>query len=164
MNSSELFTLPKSELLTIALRWAQFVSNIYSRKVEVTNGQGIIKILSDNFSNALSILRPVAVNWPDCRGGVAEYYTVSNYPDEQHKNLTSRLDNILISGTAPEILNEVSSFLNLFANGNYSISISGVDLLDYDVCHDKQIEYSRDLKAIDRFTCSFYSPDKVLTF
>ncbi|WP_131724304.1 hypothetical protein [Chryseobacterium indologenes] len=87
----------------------------------VTNGQGIIRLISDGFAHCLSIRRTVAVNWPDCRGSVGEYYAVSELSKEEQIHMTDQLNQALINGTEEEIMAGIQEFLQLFENGTYQV-------------------------------------------
>jgi len=87
----------------------------------VTNGQGIIRLVFDGFASCLSIRRPVAVNWPDCRGSVGEYYAVSELSKEEQIRIADQFNQALIDGTEEEIMTGVQDFLQLFENGTYQV-------------------------------------------
>jgi hypothetical protein len=82
-------------------------------KVTINGGQNIIQNLTDGFSNALIINRPLALNWPDCAGSVGEYYTVSDFSSAEREQLTSSLDAVLINGEKDELYTNIASFLEL---------------------------------------------------
>jgi hypothetical protein len=96
-------------------------------EIEVTNGQNIINIITDDLSNVLVIEKAVAVNWPDCMGSVAEYYAVSNYNYEKQKELTAGLNKAVIEGSDTEIIAAINTFMDLFSNGSYNIYINEID-------------------------------------
>ncbi len=87
----------------------------------VTNGQGIIRLISDGFASCLSIQRPVAINWPDCRGSIGEYYAVSELSKEEQIHMAGQLNRALIDGTEEEIMTGIQDFLQLFENGIYQV-------------------------------------------
>jgi hypothetical protein len=139
------------------LNMSEALENYERREVEITGGKNIINIITDGFSNALVIERAVAVNWPDCRGSIGEYYSVSDNGYEKQKELTENLNNVLISGSDEEIFAAISKFLELFSNGVYDITLSRFDPESTLICHDKSMVYSDNVKTWERFTCNYYN-------
>lgn len=125
-------------------------------KTLVTEGQNIIKILSDGFASCLIIEKALTVNWPDCRGSVGEYYSISNYSSEERQQLTIELNNVLINGSDEQILNSIIIFLNLFTNGEYEIGITELDKETSSFFHLNQVLYSESVPENERFSGSFY--------
>ncbi|WP_153393964.1 hypothetical protein [Chryseobacterium vaccae] len=92
----------------------------------VTNGQGIIRLVFDGFASCLSIRRPVAVNWPDCRGSVGEYYAVSELSKEEQISMADQLNRALMDSTEEEIMTGIQDFLQLFENGTYQVYLGNM--------------------------------------
>ncbi|MGN7756926.1 hypothetical protein ACTJIV_05565 [Chryseobacterium sp. 22532] len=95
-------------------------------EIHITHGQGIIKVLYDGFASCLIIRRPVAVNWPDSRGSVGEYYAVSELSDEEKITLADGLNHALTEGTEEEIIAQVEDFLKLFESGSYQVNLGKI--------------------------------------
>ncbi|KOS04913.1 hypothetical protein AM493_01835 [Flavobacterium akiainvivens] len=134
-----------------------------SLKISVTNGQGVIKLLSDNYSSCLAIKRALAVNWPDCRGSVGEYYAISNLTDDEREKLTVQLNEVLIKGTDEEILSAVSPFVNLFDNGEYTATITILKPEKTKILHDYSTVYS-DTVPEDELFSGWFFPDFKKTY
>lgn len=95
---------------------------------QITQGQNIIRLIHDDFSNALLIQRPVAMNWPDCHGSIGEYYAVSNYHETQRELLSETLNQALASGDSETIFDRIRPFLELFENGDYTVNLQKIPL------------------------------------
>lgn len=95
-------------------------------EIHITHGQGIIKALYDGFASCLIIRRPVAVNWPDSRGSVGEYYAVSELSEHEKIRLTDDLNRSLTDGTESEIIAGIEDFLKLFENGTYQVNLGTI--------------------------------------
>ncbi|MCT2406190.1 hypothetical protein NZD88_01305 [Chryseobacterium antibioticum] len=95
-------------------------------EIHITHGQGIIKALYDGFASCLIIRRPVAVNWPDSRGSVGEYYAVSELSEKDKIILSDNLNQALTEGTEAEILSGIEDFLHLFESGTYQVNLGKI--------------------------------------
>ncbi|MGK6344192.1 hypothetical protein ACMGDK_18430 [Chryseobacterium sp. DT-3] len=95
-------------------------------EIHITHGQNIIKVLYDGFASCLIIRRPVAVNWPDSRGSVGEYYAVSELSGEEKITLSDSLNHALTDGTEAEIMAGIEDFLTLFENGSYQVNLGKI--------------------------------------
>ncbi len=95
-------------------------------EIHITHGQGIIRVLYDGFASCLIIRRPVAVNWPDSRGSVGEYYAVSELSEDEKIILADRLNRSLAEGTEAEIMADIEDFLTLFENGSYQVNLGKI--------------------------------------
>lgn len=95
-------------------------------EIHITHGQGIIKALYDGFASCLIIRRPVAVNWPDSRGSVGEYYAVSELSEQDKIILSEGLNKALTEGTEAEILSGIEDFLHLFESGTYQVNLGKI--------------------------------------
>jgi len=95
-------------------------------EIHITHGQNIIKVLYDGFASCLIIRRPVAVNWPDSRGSVGEYYAVSELSQDEKIILADRLNRSLTEGTEAEIMAGIEDFLTLFENGTYQVNLGKI--------------------------------------
>lgn len=125
-------------------------------KTQVTQGQNIIKILSDDFASCLVIEKVLTVNWPDCRGSIGEYYSISNYPNEEREKLTVELNDVLINGDEEKILNSIKTFLNLFTNGEYKICFDDLSRKTSSFFCENQVEYSEAVPENERFSGWLY--------
>ncbi|MEL1253828.1 hypothetical protein AAEO57_08580 [Flavobacterium sp. DGU38] len=124
--------------------------------VEVSRGQNIIRILSDSFLSCLIVKQALVVNWPDCRGSVGEYYAISNFASEDRYKLTNKLDSVLINGNEDQILESITSFLDLFSNGKYEIFFNELNLKKCSFHHENQVIYSESVPEIEKFSNGFY--------
>lgn len=122
----------------------------------MTEGQGIIRIVSDGFADCLMVKDPLVVNWPDCRGSVGEYYAMSSYPHEERMRLTRQLDKVLIDGTQEEIQECIVSFLNLFENGEYTVNTGEIAVRCADFHKYCDRIYSDNTPENERFFGQFY--------
>jgi len=95
-------------------------------EIHITHGQDIIKVLYDGFASCLIIRRPVAVNWPDFRGSVGEYYAVSELSEDEKIALADRLNRSLTEGTEAEIMMGIEDFLTLCENGTYQVNLGEI--------------------------------------
>lgn len=156
-TAGDTFTLPLADFAEIAQLWHQFILGHKIRKFMVMDGQAVIDIIADGFANALVIKKPVAVSWPDCGGSVGEYYAVSNHSFDEQKSLTAGINHAVNNGTDNEVFNAIEVFLNLFASGNYSVTISEINTQFEAIEYDRDTTYSNDLPPEDRFTNSIYN-------
>lgn len=148
------FVLPISDMLIITREWHDKLLFWVQRTFEVNDGQGIIRIINDDQSNALIIKKPVAINWPDCRGSIGEYYAVSSYETQQREELTRQLDEVLVTGNKSEILKQTGIFLKLFETGKYTVHLGTLKLKGSDIIFDRD---SKSLpKNKDDFAYNFY--------
>lgn len=150
------FQLPANDLLAILENWRQLLLPYRLREVEVTNGQGVIDIISDDFVTALMIEKAVAANWPDCAGSIGEYYAVSREKYTRQQELTANLNQTLVSGTDSEVLAAVTVFLDLFANGKYRVLIGGIDIHSAEIANDLPTTYHELARDDEKFTYNFY--------
>lgn len=125
------------------------------RKVTVTNGQNVIRILNDGYASCLVIRRARIVNWPDCHGSVGEYFAHSNYSDEDRQQLTQAIDQALRTGTEEEILTYMHDFLQLFESGEYTAGFYTIHLQGVEF-HRSGIDYPFYLPENERFSGAFY--------
>jgi len=127
-------------------------------EIQIDNGQNIIDIFFDDFASCLVVKKALAVNWPDCRGSVGEYYSISDYSIEDRNFYTKNLDNTMSEGTDSEQMETTKDFLNLFANGKYSINkfIAKIDEVEF--LTSNQAEYGDIVPQNERFFGWFY-PD-----
>jgi len=95
-------------------------------EIHITHGQNVIKVLYDGFASCLIIKRPVVVNWPDSRGSVGEYFSVSELSEEEKITLADKLNRSLIHGTESEIMSGIEDFLSLFENGIYQVNLGTI--------------------------------------
>jgi len=123
---TETLILGIQDMLSIALLWYERISWIY-RSVELVDGQGIIRIINDDQSHALIIEKPVAINWQDSMGTIGEYYAVSSYGEALREKLTHELNQVLISGSNSQVLENMERFLKLFENGEYAVYLNDVE-------------------------------------
>lgn len=124
---TETLLLTTSDMQSIALLWHERRLSWIYRTVEVVEGQGIIRIINDDQSNALLIEKPVAINWLDDMGSIGEYYAVSSYSEALRQELTRELNEVLISGPNSAVLESMERFLKLFENGLYSLYLNDVE-------------------------------------
>ena len=125
-------------------------------KYTVTDGQNIIEIKSDGFSDCIFIEKPVALVWPDCEGSVGEYYAVSKFSNEKQDEFSSRLNHVVNDGNDDEILSAIKDFLQLFSDGEYYIYISISSL------KNRSFHFVDDSKnsSLSDFTYSLFPYDK----
>ncbi len=125
-------------------------------EIQIDNGQNIIDIFFDDFASCLVVKKTLAVNWPDCRGSVGEYYSISDYSIEDRNFYTKNLDNVMTEGADSEQMEITKGFLNLFANGKYSINkfISKIDKIEF--LASNQLVYSDIVPKNERFFGWFY--------
>ena len=92
-------------------------------KIKVIDGQGVIRIFSDGFSNCIKIKEIVANNWPDCSGSIGEYYAVSKFSTIEKSILSKELNDALNTGKDKETLGQMEHFLKLFSSGEYYVNL-----------------------------------------
>lgn len=153
-TKSDHLVLPIADMLAITKEWQARRLWWIRREFEVKNGQGIIRIINDDQSNALIIQKPTAINWPDCRGSIGEYYAVSTYDLQQRKALTQQLDEVLISGSNRQIMDQMESFLQLFEDGKYSVHLGKLEMEGSEVIFD--LESNLLSKEKELFAANFY--------
>jgi hypothetical protein len=127
-------------------------------EIQIDNGQNIIDIFFDDFASCLVIKKALAVNWPDCSGSVGEYYAISDYSIEERNFYTKTIDKVFSEGTDAEQIEIIKDFLNLFANGKYSINKFIAKINEIDFLASNQVAYSDIVPQNERFFGSFY-PD-----
>ena len=127
-------------------------------EIQIENGQNIIDIFFDDFASCLVIKKALAVNWPDCRGSVGEYYAISDYSIEERNFYTKTIDNAFSEGSDAEQIEIIKDFLNLFANGKYSINKNIINNTDVFFLKSNQVIYGEHVPQNERFFGGFY-PD-----
>lgn len=125
-------------------------------EIEISNGQNIIDIFFDDFASCLFVKKALAVNWPDCRGSIGEYYSISNLPDEERNYYTKTLNKVLSEGNDLEQIESVKDFLKIFGNGKYSINKWNAKLEDIIFLTSHNVIYSNDVPNDERFSGAFY--------
>jgi hypothetical protein len=127
-------------------------------EIEITNGKNIIDILFNDFASCLIIKKAMAVNWPDCRGSIGEYYAISDYSVEERNFYTRNIDQALSVGSDTEQLEAITDFLHLFADGKYGIHKSVADIGSNQFLKGNQVRYSDTVPKDERFS-GWYFPD-----
>ena len=125
-------------------------------EIEIKSGAGIIDILFDDVASCLILQKARAVNWPDCRGSIGEYYAISDYKPAERQAITGHLNDVLINGDEEEQLNLVAKFLNLFSNGTYEIGRSKIKISKASFLKSNQVQYSKQVPPNERFSGRFY--------
>ena len=128
-------------------------------EIQITNGQNIIQLLSDDFASCLVIEGALSVNWPDCGGSIGEYYALSKYSSTKRRELTDKLNQLLIDGDEHEIYAAIKEFLTLFSNGTYRVGLGSMRLDTVRFLDEAQLGYADNIPMNRRFTGSFY-PDR----
>ncbi|MDM1555959.1 MULTISPECIES: hypothetical protein [Chryseobacterium] len=126
----------------------------------IIHGQGIIKLIFDGFASCLIIRRPVAINWPDCRGSIGQYYAVSELSEAEQINMAEQLNHALIDGTEEEIITGIQDFLQLFENGNYEVFPGIMHFKDSDFHIHRLSPVSKESSLVDRFFSGGFFPFK----
>lgn len=125
-------------------------------KIQVNQGQNIIKILSDDFSSCLVIEKALTINWPDSCGSIGEYYSISNHSSQEREKLSTELNSVLINGSENEILKSLNTFLNLFSDGEYEIHFYTLKIKEHLFFGQNQNVYSETVPENERFSGWFY--------
>jgi len=125
-------------------------------EIHITHGQGIIKVLYDGFASCLIIRRPVAINWPDSRGSVGEYYSVSELSDEEKITLADSLNRALTDGTEAEIMAGIKDFLKLFESGSYQVNLGEIPFDNSNFYMARPLPSDKDIPDRKRFSGWFY--------
>ncbi len=126
-------------------------------EIEISNGKNIIDILFNEFASCLIIKKTMAVNWPDCRGSIGEYYAISGYCVEERNFYTRNLDRALSEGSDTEQLEAIRDFLHLFADGKYGIQKYVADIHNTEFLRS-YTEYREAVSKDKRFS-GWYFPD-----
>ena len=93
------------------------------KEFTVRNGKGLIRLVTDDWSEALVIEKAVAVKWPDCGGSIAEYFALTPYPSAKQQELAAAIEAGLAATDEQEVLDGVGGFLELFENATYSVRL-----------------------------------------
>jgi hypothetical protein len=125
-------------------------------EIHITHGQNIIKVLYDGFASCLIIRRPVAVNWPDSRGSVGEYYAVSELSDEEKIILADSLNRSLTDGTETEIMAGIEDFLRLFESGSYQVNLGTIPFENSNFYMARPLPADKNIPDYKRFSGWFY--------
>jgi hypothetical protein len=90
--------------------------------IELVTGCGLIEVRGNEFDSALFIDgKPIALNWSDCEGSVAQYMVRAGVTDCEDKLRSLRH---VVEGNLRldiSISAQVLPFLELFANGHYRL-------------------------------------------
>jgi hypothetical protein len=115
--------------------------------IKIENGRGHIDISSDGFTTCLKIKKPVALDWYDCAGSSGKYFAfTSNY-----EKPALQFNEVLTNGNDDQILKTISEFLQLFASGQYKISIETGK-------KDNEIHFQYKEGGNANFSYSYYNP------
>ncbi|MDP9962034.1 hypothetical protein [Chryseobacterium lathyri] len=125
-------------------------------EIHNTHGQNVIKVLYDGFASCLIIRRPVAVNWPDSRGSVGEYYAVSELSEKEKITLTDSLNHALMDGTEDEIMAGIKDFLTLFENGSYQVNLGKIPFDNSNFYMARPLPVDENVPVRKRFSGWFY--------
>ncbi len=125
-------------------------------EIEITNGKNIIDILFNDFASCLIIKKALAVNWPDCRGSIGEYYAISDYSVEERNFYTRNIDQALSVGSDTEQLEAITDFLHLFADGKYSVNKSVTNISNTEFLRGNRINQNDAVSEDERFFGGFY--------
>ena len=96
---------------------------VMMKEFTVRNGKGLIRLVTDDWSEALVIEKAVAVKWPDCGGSIAEYFALTPYPSAKQQELAAAIEAGLAATDEQEVLDGVGGFLELFENATYSVRL-----------------------------------------
>ena len=125
-------------------------------QIEVKDGAGIIELLFDGFASCLVIQKALAVNWPDCKGSIGEYYSISDHSPLERDSYTTALNTALATGNEADQWHSIKHFLSLFANGTYQVSKSTIPIMESDFLKEGQVRYADHVPANQRFFGAFY--------
>lgn len=125
-------------------------------EITVTNGQNIIKILADDFASCLVIEKPLIVNWYDCRGSIGQYFAVSNYSTEERDSITAFINDKMIDGSEEEIFTVINTFLHLFEDGTYKVSLLNLELDCSIFYYNMSTKYADHVPENERFSGALY--------
>ncbi|PIF46531.1 hypothetical protein CLU96_3569 [Chryseobacterium sp. 52] len=128
-------------------------------EIHITHGQGIIKALYDGFASCLIIRRPVAVNWPDSRGSVGEYFAVSELSEKEKITFADSLNHALTDGTETEIMAHVEDFLHLFENGCYQVNLGKIPFDNSNFYMSRSLSDDENSDEVQKFSGWFYPFD-----
>lgn len=126
-------------------------------EIEINNGQNIIDIYFDDFASCLIVKKALAANWPDNHGSVGEYYSISNYSNDERNSYTKTINNALSEGNDLEQIEVIKDFLNLFANGKYSINKFTAKIDKIELLTSNQVTYGEDVPQNEKFSGWFLS-------
>ncbi len=95
-----------------------------NRIVEVSDGKSILELKLNELGSYLKCRKPLAINWFDCQGSIAQFYAIFSYCQEYKETIQEHLRASLNSGNFvfEDEFNEIIKLLSLFENGKYNIS------------------------------------------
>lgn len=98
--------------------------NELNKTIKVTNGTSFLELKLNTLGSYLKFKKPLAINWSDCQGSIAQFYAIFSYLQEYKESIQESLRVKLNDGSFDlnSEIDEVSKLLSLFENGTYNIS------------------------------------------
>lgn len=92
--------------------------------VEISNGKSILELKLNELGSYLKFRKPLAINWSDCYGSIAQFYAIFSYCQEYKDSIRLSLRDSLNNGDfrIESEFEEIIKLLSLFENGKYNIS------------------------------------------
>lgn len=95
-----------------------------NRILEISDGKSILELKLNKLGSYLKFRKPLAINWSDCQGSIAQFYAIFSYCQEYKEAIQQNLRESLNSGDFKfeTGFTEITKLLSLFENGRYNIS------------------------------------------
>lgn len=131
------------------------------KQINITNGQGIIKIKTTDIGSYFTLKKPLSVIWCDCDGSIAQYFALTHYSKLEQKIITENLKSNLYDNYSEKTEDVFSDFKGLFElleNGTYEVNFEIFSKLD----HWKQVDdliflaYNEDIRMTSSYLFDKY--------
>lgn len=92
--------------------------------IKVENGKSLIQLKMNELGSYLKFIKPLAINWSDCQGSIAQFYAIFSYTKEHKEKIDVDLKEKLNSGEfkLKNNINHLNKLLSLFENATYELS------------------------------------------
>ena len=104
------------------------------KQINITNGQGIIKIKTTGIGSYFTLNKPLSAIWYDCEGSMAQYFALTHYSKLEQKIITESIKSKLYDNYLEKTENIIIDFkelLGLLENGVYEINFEVFSKLDH---------------------------------
>jgi len=93
-------------------------------EIEIENGKCFLELKLNELGSCLKFKKPLAINWSDCHGSIAQFYAIFSYSQEYKESINISLKSKMNNGEflLDSEIYEIEKLLNLFENGTYNVS------------------------------------------
>jgi len=94
------------------------------KTIEITDAKSFLELKLNKLGSYLKFKKPLAINWSDCAGSIAQFYAIFSFSQEYKNSIDESLRLTLNEGNFQfdSGIKDVTKLLTLFENGTYNVS------------------------------------------